>query len=157
MDGYHHSDEWSGAAWLTAGKRSALVFVGSKGKGGCWYGNPQGPCLECDDRGWWSDEFSGQILFFDTKDLADVAAGFRQTWEPQPYAVLEIDEYLFHITSNQQKYHVGAACFDALHGLLYICEPNGDGVKPLVHVWKVRDGTDLDDLPTRTKKSSGRR
>ncbi len=157
LDGYHHSDEWSGVAWLTAGEKSALVFVGSKGKGDCWYGNSQGPCLECDNRGWWSDEFSGQILFFDTKDLADVALGLRQMWEPQPYAVMEIDEYLFHVTSNQQKDHVGAACFDSAHGLLYICEPYGDGAKPLVHVWQVGSGADLDEPPSRRKKSSRRR
>ena len=45
MNNYHNSDEWSGAAWLTAGSNSAVIFVGTKGTGYCWYGNPSGPCL----------------------------------------------------------------------------------------------------------------
>jgi len=50
LDNYHHSDEWSGTAWITAGKKSAVIFVGTKGFGDCWYGNPDGPCLDCEDR-----------------------------------------------------------------------------------------------------------
>jgi len=157
LNGYHHSDEWSGTAWLSAGEKSALVFVGTKGRGGCWYGNQQGPCLDCENRGWWSDEFSGQILFYDTKDLADVAAGIRQPWEPQPYAVLEIDEFLFHITSNQQKHHVGAACFDAHQGLLYVFEPHADGEKPVIHVWQVPTEQGPGTPDSKKKKSSVRR
>jgi len=73
LNGYHHSDEWTGAAWLTADDKSAVIFVGNKGQGDCWYGNPDGPCLECDERGWWSTTFEGQIIFYDPNDLADVA------------------------------------------------------------------------------------
>ncbi|MEA3397625.1 MAG: hypothetical protein U9R05_09215, partial [Chloroflexota bacterium] len=54
INGYHHSDEWTGGVWLTAGGKSAVIFVGTKGRGDCWYGNPAGPCLDCEDRGWWS-------------------------------------------------------------------------------------------------------
>jgi hypothetical protein len=142
MVNYHHADEWSGGAWLTGvdgsgAERSAVVFVGTKGQGDCWYGNPDGPCLECEDRGWWSDRFVGQILFYDPDDLARVARGEIGTWEPQPYATLDIDEHLYHVESGQQKYHVGAASFDREQGLLYIFEPLADEDKPLVHVWKI--------------------
>ncbi len=157
MNDYHHSDEWSGAAWLSTGEKSAVVFVGTKGKGNCWYGNEQGSCLDCENRGWWSDEFSGQILFYDTKDLADVAAGIRQSWEPQPYAVLEIDEFLFHISSNQQKHHVGAACFNSQLGFFYLFEPFVDGEKPLVHVWQIDIDQDPEEPGFKRKKSSARR
>ena len=64
MNNYHHSDEWSGAAWLTAGNQSAVVFVGTKGTGDCWYGNEHGPCLDCENRGWWSTGFVGQFIFY---------------------------------------------------------------------------------------------
>lgn len=134
---YHHSDEWTGGAWLTAGEKSAVIFVGTKGQGDCWYGNPDGPCLECENRGWWSDRFVGQILFYDPADLATVARGEMETWAPQPYATLEIDEYLYHVESEQQKHHVGAASFDRERGLLYVFEPLVDKDKPLVHVWRV--------------------
>jgi len=145
MNGYHHSDEWSGGAWLTAGDRSAVIFVGTKGTGDCWYGCPDGTVWpdeppyppDCPDRGWWSTGFEGQIIFYDPADLAAVARGEMAPWEPQPYATLNVDNYLYHITSSQQKHHLGAAAFDRQRGLLYVFEPLADGDKPLVHVWQV--------------------
>ena len=149
LKGYHHSDEWSGGAWLSAGERSAVVFVGTKGKGKCWYGFANGvvwpeggpfppvPAAPNDQRGWWSTEFVGQMLFYDPADLAAVAAGKLAAHEPQPYAVMDIDPYLYNVTSKQQVRHVGAAAFDAERGLLYVIEFRGDGDKSLVHVWKI--------------------
>ncbi|MBN1669027.1 MAG: hypothetical protein JW862_18180, partial [Anaerolineales bacterium] len=75
---YHHSDEWSGAAWLTAGQQAAVVFAGTKGLGDCWYGCQDGTVWpdqppfppECPERGWWSTEFAAQLLFYDPADLA---------------------------------------------------------------------------------------
>lgn len=60
-----------------------------------------------------------------------------ETWEPQPYATLNIDQYLYHIESSQQKEHVGAASFDRQRGLLYVFEPLADADKSLIHVWRV--------------------
>jgi hypothetical protein len=137
IDNYHHSDEWTGGAWLTAGDKAAVIFAGTKGTGECWYGNQNGPCLDCEDRGWWSTGFKGQIIFYKPADLAEVAAGNMAPYEPQPYAALDIDEYLYNVKSTQQKEHVNAICFDRARGLLYIFENLADGDKPLVHVWKI--------------------
>jgi len=136
VNNYHHSDEWSGGAWLTAGSKAAVVFAGTKGIGDCWYGNRDGPCLDCEDRGWWSTGFIGQIIFFDPADLTDVASGKKKPYEPQPYAALDIDEFLYNIHSTQQKEHLGAICFDRIRALLYVFEFRGDGDKPLIHVWE---------------------
>ena len=139
MTNYQHSDEWYGASWLTAGNKAAVIFVGTKGVGDCWYGDKNGPCLDCAlQRGWWSTAFEGQIIFYDPEDLAAVAAGTKQPWEPQPYATLNVDSYLYHITSTQQWFHLGAATFDQTNGLLYVFEPYVDNDKPIVHVWKVK-------------------
>ena len=66
MDAYHHSDEWTGGAWLRVGDASAVVFIGTKGIGDCWYGfengvvwpeggpHPPVPPPPFDARGWWS-------------------------------------------------------------------------------------------------------
>jgi hypothetical protein len=145
LDSYHHSDEWAGGAWLTDGGRSAVVFVGTKGTGDCWYGCSDGTVWEppypdeCpdNDRGWWSTGFVGQILFYAPADLAAVASGEMEPYEPQPYATLNIDPYLFNVQSSQQKHHIGAAGFDRERGLLYVFEPLADGDKSLVHVWGV--------------------
>jgi len=150
MNNYHHSDEWSGGAWLTAGAKSAVVFVGTKGTGNCWYGFangvvwPEGPPYPPipeppnDQRGWWSTGFKGQMIFYDTADLAAVAQGTMNPWEPQPYASLDIDDYLYHISSTQQWHHTGAVAFDRDRGYLYVLEPLADNDKSLVHVWKIK-------------------
>ncbi len=146
MNNYHHSDEWSGGAWLTAGDRSAVIFVGTKGTGDCWYGfsngtvwpdEPPFPPEPGGERGWWSTGFKGEIIFYDPSDLAAVAKGEMEPWEPQPYASMDIDNYLFNIKSPQQKYHTAAVCFDRTRSLLYVFEFLADGDKPVVHVWKV--------------------
>ncbi|MFH2105373.1 MAG: hypothetical protein ABII72_04020 [Parcubacteria group bacterium] len=141
LNNYHHSDEWSGAAWLTKGSKSAVIFIGTKGGGDeYWYGDADGPCMECaGDRGWWSASFTGQILFYNPADLAAVAAGSKQPYEPQPYATLNIDPYLYHVSGRQQKYHLGAAAFDSVNEVLYVAEYLGDGEdsRPLMHVFAV--------------------
>ena len=141
MDNYHHSDEWNGGAWLTAGDKSAVIFVGTKGTGDCWYGCADGtdspPWPPDCDRGWWSTGFVAQILFYNPADFTAVANGTMETYEPQPYATMNIDDVLYHVTSSQEWHHVAAVGFDRERGLLYVFEPFGDGDKPLVHVWRV--------------------
>ncbi len=147
LTNYTHADEWSGGAWLTAGEKAAVIFVGTKGIGNAWYGFADGtvwpqqapfPSPGPGERGWWAERFVGQILFYDPADLAAVARGDRQSYEPQPYATLNLDAQLYHITSTRQWHHLGDASFDRARGLLYILEPLADGDKPLVHVWSVR-------------------
>ncbi|MFQ6083171.1 MAG: hypothetical protein ACE5WD_07425 [Candidatus Aminicenantia bacterium] len=157
MKNYHHSDEWSGGAWLTAGDKSTVIFVGTKGIGKYWYGFSDGtvwpdeppypdiPDPPHNDRGWWSSRFEAQIIFYNPDDLADVAQGRKKSYEPQPYATLNIDEYLYNIEKvpgldiKLQKYRLGAACFDRKRGFLYIFEFRGDreNERPLAHVWKI--------------------
>jgi len=137
LNGYHHSDEWTGAVWISAGDKSAVVFVGNKGHGECWYGNQDGPCLDCEDRGWWSSTFASEMIFYDPADLAAVAQGQTETWEPQPYAVLNIDEVLYHIQSDQQKHHLAAAAFDHQHGYMFVIEPLVDEDRSIIHVWQI--------------------
>ncbi|MCP4427532.1 MAG: hypothetical protein GY803_23850, partial [Chloroflexi bacterium] len=66
MDGYHHSDEWSGGIWATGGKKTAVIFAGTKGQGDNWYGCADGadqpPWPDDCNRGWWSTSFVGQLI-----------------------------------------------------------------------------------------------
>ena len=149
MNGYHHSDEWSGGAWLTSGNKAAVIFVGTKGTGDCWYGfsngivwpdeppYPEIPDPPHDIRGWWSTGFEGQFIFYDPTELAKVAQGTMEPYEPQPFANLNIDKHLYSLKSSQQKYHLGAASFDRKRSILYVFEYRADGDKCLVHVWKI--------------------
>jgi len=104
-----------------------------------------GACISM--RGWWSSRFDAQIILYNPADLALVAEGKLETWEPQPYAVVDIDEYLYLSppeweqlmlgSGDQRRYRIGDVAFDRANGLLYVLELYADGGKPLVHVWQI--------------------
>jgi hypothetical protein len=151
MTGYHHSDEWSGGAWLTAGDSAAVLFVGTKGLGECWYGFANGvvwpdeppyppvPDPPHNDRGWWSTRFAARMLFYDPASLAAAAHGQMPPHSPQPYAYLDVDRHLFNPPTQQRKYRLGAAAYDRANRLLYVLEIRADGDRPLAHVWSVSE------------------
>jgi hypothetical protein len=99
-------------------------------------------------RGWWSNRFDAQFLLYDPADLARVANGQMESWEPQPYASVDIDEHLYLNPpegdlqtvgwGDQRRYRIGDVTFDRASGLLYVLELYADGPKPVVHVWRVR-------------------
>jgi len=105
----------------------------------------------CEDpisgRGWWSSAFSGQFILYDPADLASVAAGAMEPWEPQPYMRFSIDDVLFLNPSGvdietlgfgvQRRFRLGDVCFDRGNGLLYVLELFADEAKPVVHVWRI--------------------
>ncbi|NSW50941.1 MAG: hypothetical protein HPY85_00360 [Anaerolineae bacterium] len=103
-----------------------------------------------DYRGWWSSEFQAQILFYDPADLARVANGTMEAWQPQPYAVMTIDDVLYHNPDNvetnmlgngvQRRARIGDIAFDTANGTLYILELFADGAQPVVHVWQIAPG-----------------
>ncbi|MGB7539268.1 MAG: hypothetical protein WBM17_12085 [Anaerolineales bacterium] len=105
-----------------------------------------GGCIS--QRGWWSTRFDAQFIFYDPADLARVAAGEMDSWEPQPYATLDIDDHLYLNPSgtdvemlgegDQRRYRIGDVSFDRANGLLYVLELYADGAKPVVHVWRVK-------------------
>ena len=148
MNGYAHSDEWTGGAWLTAGDRSAVVFVGTKGMSEAWYGDTLRECMDdCEFpylRGWWSLYFEGWFLFYDTSDLAKVAQGVLEPYQVQPYAHLNVDDVLYYVHGKQEKYHLGACCYDRANRLFYVFEPgrespSGESERTNVHVWRIKE------------------
>jgi hypothetical protein len=160
MRSFKESDEWSGGAWLTAGDKSAVVILGTKAVGKCWYGFANGvvyptsgdpdeavpdvPPWPYDARGWWSEDIRAQMIFYNPDDLAAVARGEMKTWEPQPYASLDIDKCLFDPGfdhERQKRYLLGAAAFDRARGMLYVVERRADEEKSLIHVFGI--GGDL--------------
>ena len=113
---------------------------------------PSQDLTECaghnDYRGWWSARFDAQFILYDPADLARVAAGETGSWVPQPYASLDIDEYLFLNpagvdqddlgTGVQRRYRISAVAYDRINDLLYVVEPFADEARPVVHVWRVQ-------------------
>lgn len=108
--------------------------------------------MVCDEpasvRGWWSDRFSAQIIFYDPDDFVRTASGELEPWQPQPYASLGIDEHLFLNPAGideyelgfgvQRRYRIGDAAYDRDQGLLYVLELFADHAKPVVHVWSIK-------------------
>lgn len=113
--------------------------------GGCC-SEEEGDCISM--RGWMSSRFDAQMILYNPDDLAKVAAGEMETWEPQPYSVMDIDEFLLLsapewetqmvASGDQRRYRIGDVSFDRASGLLYVLEQYADEAKPLVHVWKVK-------------------
>jgi len=106
------------------------------------------PDVDCvSNRGWWSSRFDAQFILYDPADLARVAAGEIAAWEPQPYAVIDIDEHLYLDPpdgdeielgwGDQRRSRIGAVAYDRQNGYLYVLELYADGAKPVVHVWRV--------------------
>jgi hypothetical protein len=98
-------------------------------------------------RGWWSTRFDAQFILYDPVQLAQVATGQLDSWMPQPYATLDLDEHLYlnppewDVTmlgwGDQRRYRIGDVAFDRANGMLYVLELYADGAKPVVHVWRV--------------------
>lgn len=99
-------------------------------------------------RGWWSTRFDAEFILYNPADLAKVARGELEPWQPQPYAVLDIDDHLFLNPpewdlvnvgwGDQRRFRIGDVTFDRQNGLLYVLEQYADGPKPVVHVWQIR-------------------
>jgi hypothetical protein len=112
---------------------------------------PPEDLVECtghtSQRGWWSTHFDAELILYNPADLARVAQGQIQSWEPQPYATLDIDEHLYFQPAvwdadnvgngDQRRYRIGDTAYDAANGLLYVEELYGEGAKPVVHVWRI--------------------
>lgn len=99
-----------------------------------------------ESRGWWSSRFDAQIIFYDPDDFASVADGSMEPYEPQPYAVLDIDDHLFLNATvepdllgpdDQRRYRIGEMAYDRDRGFLYIIEKFADGAKPVIHVFAI--------------------
>ncbi len=113
---------------------------------------PASDLTECpnhnDSRGWWSTRFAARFILYDPADLAEVAAGRMKSWQPQPYAHLDLDQHLFHNpdkiemamlgTGPQRRFRIGGVAYDPGRGYLYVLELFADGAQPVVHVWHVR-------------------
>lgn len=105
-----------------------------------------GTCVS--SRGWWSNRFDAQLILYDPDDLMGVALGKLESWQPQPYAVIDIDEYLYLSApewdqvdlgwGDQRRSRIGEVSYDRQTGLLYVLELYADEAKPIVHVWRIQ-------------------
>jgi hypothetical protein len=158
MDGYLLADHWMGGAWLSTGTKSAVIFAGTKAMDKSWYGFANGvewaydcadtntcpdvPDYPYDNRGYWASDYQAQIIFYNPADLAAVAMGEMESYEPQPYAVFDLSDYLFDPQTDITRYKVdlvGDVAYDRENGYLYLVERLADEDKSVIHVWQLPD------------------
>jgi hypothetical protein len=149
------ANAYQGAAWLTAGEKSAVVISGiidyDNARSYYGYDNWKLP-NQCDPnpeangctggRGWRAADPRAALLFYNPDDLAAVAAGRKQSWTPEWYARLDIEQHMLrnypptYMTTGADAETI-LPTYDRARGLLYVTESFADGPKPVVHVFRV--------------------
>jgi len=146
MNSYSHADSWAGGAWITADDKEAVVFVGTHGYGNTWYGfsngvvwpiagdedveYPEVPEWPHDSRGWWNDDFRACIVLYDSSHFLSTTPD-----EVQPYAFIDLSEYMIAIREETQMQYIGGAAYDDKNNLMYVQEIFADGDYAVVHVF----------------------
>jgi hypothetical protein len=135
--GYRVNDDWGGGAWVEAGGRTAVLIFGIKGLGDNCYGIPGEDCpaSQCSEsKGWHSDPYEPQILFYDPDHLAGVVDGSMNPWDVAPYAIHRpLADVLNPACAN-----LNAVAYDAIRNLIYVTESTaGPWGETVVHVWEV--------------------
>lgn len=148
FDGYRVDDQWGGGVWIDTGGKSAILIFGLKGLGDNCYGDPGVECPEpaCEpDRGYHSDPYEPQILFYDPAQVLEIVQGTRDPWDIQPYLVYSPIDEVF----DPECGVLSAVTFDREHGLIYVAEQAaGEWGDTAIHVWKVSASLFSDDFET---------
>ena len=150
IDGYKHSDDWKGAAFIYADQGEAVMLMGLKALGNNWYGYqgenmlndwvyadlpyPSFDVTDPNGKGWKAHNYIPMALFYNFNDLLSVSAGYIESYEPQPYSVLRFNKELFFT----EKCEIRSMDFDEANRRIYAAEfdETHDG-RIIVHVWNV--------------------
>lgn len=141
--------EWGeGGAWLEIAGRSAVAISYVRSVGDSWYGDSLGAfhCLDdipeppFGEKGTAATDWRTGFMLYNPADLADVASGKKQSWEPQPYCVFDIDHFSMRPGGGDGT--AGAIAFDSANNRIYYIEHNGDpGYEygyGMIHVFALR-------------------
>ncbi len=155
MQGHGYANAYRGGVWLTTGSKAAAVVSGildfDPTRGYYGYENWKSP-NQCDPdpaangctggRGWRAADPRPALMLFNPTDLLAVASGARQSWDVDPYTIVDLESHM--LRSYQPTFLATGATaeailptFDRARGLLYVSESFADGAKPVVHVFRV--------------------
>jgi hypothetical protein len=158
------STQHMGGMVFPPGTSSVLFFAGRKAKGPFCYGNgtpdqalhgtdPDGPGGEDQycwdpvntDKGTHGYPYAHFVYAYDANELVAVKNGQKQPWQVVPYATWEFDVPFQH----GQRVIEGVA-YDPATKRIYLTAGNGDGYKPLVHVFTVDAAASVTTSPEPT-------
>lgn len=151
MNNYSHANSWTGGAFVCCDAGDAIVFVGTHSYGSTWYGFSNGvvypidgeenavypdvPPYPYDERGWWSDDFRACMVLYSAADAIKVFEGEMEPYKIQPYAFIDLSDYMLIERDETVMQYLGAAAYDAKDNRLFVLEMFADGDKPIVHVF----------------------
>ncbi len=170
VENHHKSDDWTGAFWLTGSKTAMAFWgekgqgaswygwqdpdgtrvMVAGAPGGCEQMPDDGiPCKEVEEddpnyqggnRGYCSDSYHCELMLFDPADLAKVARGELEPWQPKPYARCDLTNRMMHhhLVDHRPGEHIqtGAAAIDPDGKRIFLTERYGSS-GPVIHVFKV--------------------
>ncbi|MCR9198594.1 MAG: hypothetical protein NXI04_08130 [Planctomycetaceae bacterium] len=144
MTGHHPADSWQGAAWLTLGKKQAVVVVGRKGLGPVHYGMPRpGECY--DYKGYHASAYEVQMLFYDPRQI--LAGAKRAVPNKDPWYRWNgqtpggsLNRFMYQDCGKE----IGGMAYDRERNLLYLSEVDAAKAAvndyeelPVIHVLKL--------------------
>ena len=132
LPGYRADDSWEGATWARSAAGDAILIAGTKGLGPNYYGEPRpGDCSPY--KGFHSDPYEVQILFYDPQDIVARLQGSKEPWEVLPYDHMTISG----TGGIGECSEIGGTTFDQASGKLYVVEMEGaGGGQSSIHVWQ---------------------
>lgn len=148
FEGWTQSHFYLDAEWLTAGGAQAVVVSATRPRGDEWYGGENGyDNFYCDAdvpphigsaslRGPVNTDNVPVLYFYNPTDFARVRSGDWVASQPQPFAMLDLDDVLYD--ENDRFPSLRALAFDAARGRLYAWENGANRFgQAAVHVWQV--------------------
>ena len=75
------------------------------------------------------------MMFYDTGDVLEVLEGRLEPYEIQPYAFLELSEYMLLERDETVMQYLGACAYDIKGNRLFVLELMADEARPVVHVF----------------------
>lgn len=142
-------DIYMDGAFLESDGKSALVMIGQKGMSDGEYGT------YCNFQGFHDLEgYRPYLIFYDTDEIGRAANGEVGLDEPQPYAAIDLNEFLLLPNRTTcDKNNFTAASFDPATKTLYLLERAKD--TPAVHVFSLQsDGSGIRLQPSKHSKGS---
>lgn len=150
MADFANNDRWWDAVWLD----EAIIFSGSKAtrsreSGTGYYGGPLPD--SCGSSGYHSDPAYPALRFYDPDDIAKVAQGTMEAYEPQPYATMQLENYIFEEKrSCNNGGQLAGIAVDNENQLLYVAEPKSYSASrnsDVIHVFRIVDAVEDTEPP----------
>jgi hypothetical protein len=143
------TDFYHEGAWLEDNSKSAVILLGTRSFGTIWY-----------EHAHYAGHKRHVMVFFNPDDFVDVIQGKKLPYEPQPYALFDLTEYLYgkqyddRINSHGYLSYIArnnsflkGAAYDRERNIIYVTEYNVLGKRhdqPIIHVFKINSATSPD-------------